>query len=143
MFFAVGGMALAYLFFRLGEAEWQGDWGYTIYAEFPTTGALGPGSPVEVAGVQVGRVEQIELTGYRARVKLKVRQDLELQEDAIASIRTRGLIGEDYLSVSLGASDRLIPPGGKIRDIEAPIDLPELIAAYVRARKRADSAPKD
>jgi phospholipid/cholesterol/gamma-HCH transport system substrate-binding protein len=140
-FFAlVGGLSLAYLFFQLGEAQWRGDWGYTVYAEFPWAGGLGPGSPVEVAGVRVGRVESVELRDRQARVRLRVRADLEIQEDAIASIRTRGLIGEQYLTISLGASDRLVPPEGRIREVEAPIDLPDLLAAYMSAKKRGKAS---
>jgi phospholipid/cholesterol/gamma-HCH transport system substrate-binding protein len=141
MFFLLAGsLSLAYLFVRLGETEWRRDWGYEVYVDFPTAGGLNPGSPVEVAGVQAGWVEEVSLDHYRAHVKLKLRRDLQLQEDAIASIRTKGLIGDKYLAISLGGSDRLIPPGGKIRETEPPVDLVELIAAYLQTtgRKTAD-----
>ncbi len=143
-FLLLGSLALAYLFVRLGEAEWRRDWGYEVYVDFPTAGGLKPGSTVQVAGVQVGRVEEVHLDHYRARVKLKLRRDLQLQEDAIASIRTKGLIGEQYLAISLGGSDQLIPPGGKIRETEPPVDLTELIAAYVGAtRRKAAEEPSE
>ena len=133
-FLLMGSLSLAYLFVRLGEVEWRRDWGYEVYVDFPTAGGLRPGSAVEVAGVQAWQVEEVRLNHYRARVKLKLRQDLQLQEDAIASIRTRGLIGDKYLAISLGGSDRLIPPGGKIRETEPPVDLTELMAAYLGMR---------
>ncbi len=141
-FLLVGGFSLSYLFVRLGEAEWRQGWGYEVYVDFPTAGGLKPGSTVEVAGVPVGRVEEVQLDHYRARVKLKLRQDLQLQEDAIASIRTRGLIGEQDLAISLGGSERLIPPGGKIRETEPPIDLVELMAAYLETTRRKTAEEK-
>ncbi len=141
-FLLVGGLSLTYLFVRMGEAEWRRNWGYEVYVNFPTAGGLEPGSAVEVAGVPAGRVEEIQLDHYRARVKLKLQRDLQLQEDAIASIRTKGLIGEKYLAISLGGSERLIPPGGKIRETEPPIDLAELMAAYLETTKRKTAEEK-
>ncbi len=135
LFVLIGGLSLTYLFVRLGEAEWRRGWGYEVYVDFPTAGGLQPGSSVEVAGVPAGRVVEVHLNHDRARLKLKLRWDRQLQEDAIASIRTKGLIGEQYLAISLGGSDRLIPPGGKIRETEPPIDLVELIAAYLAIRR--------
>lgn len=139
LFLLVGSLSLAYLFVRLGEVEY---WGYEVYVDFSTAGGLKPGSVVEVAGVQAGRVEEVRLDHYRARVKLKLRRDLQLQEDAIASIRTKGLIGENYLAISLGGSDRLIPPGGKIRETEPPVDLSELLAAYLGTAGRKTAEEK-
>ena len=59
------------------------------------------------------------------------RKGIGLQEDTIASVRTRGLIGDKYISLSPGASDRLIPPGGKIRETESTVDLEGLIGQFV------------
>ncbi len=142
LFVLVGSLSLAYLFVHLGEAEWRRGWGYEVYVEFPTAGGLRPGSSVEVAGVPAGRVEEVSLDHQHARVKLKLRRGLQLQEDAIASIRTKGLIGEQYLAISLGGSDRLIPPGGKIREIEPPVDLAKLIAAYLEITRRNNAEEK-
>jgi len=79
----------------------------------------------------VGQVESIRLADYQARVVIRLSSDVQLQEDAIASIKTKGLIGEKFIRISPGASDKLIPPGGRIREVEAPVDLEELISKYV------------
>ena len=50
---------------------------------------------VEISGVEVGKVDNIKLVDYQAVVTLLIRDDIELQEDAIASIRTKGLLGEN------------------------------------------------
>ncbi len=90
---------------------------------------------MEVAGVDVGRVETIRLsTGDRAQVTLRLEADLKLHEDAIASIRTKGIIGDKFVKISPGSAEKLIPAGGKIRDTESAIDLEELISSYIHGK---------
>jgi phospholipid/cholesterol/gamma-HCH transport system substrate-binding protein len=108
--------------------------GYVIYASFTTTGGLRTGSTVEIAGVEVGRVVSIELKDYRAWLGLKVRDGIKLQDDAIVSIRTRGLIGEKFVTISPGASERLVKPGERLRETEDPIDLEELISRFIMGK---------
>ena len=134
-FLILGTTSAFYLFSSLGETVLYNAWGYTIYANFESATGLGPGTPVEVAGVRVGRVDTVQLTGTRARVRLTIDSDIEIQEDAIASIHTKGLLGGPYVLISLGGSDTIIPPGGVLRETESPIDLPGLMKAYVDSRK--------
>jgi len=90
---------------------------------------------VEVAGVEVGRVISIQLTtSYQARVKINVAAGLLVQDDAIASIRTKGIIGDKFVKLSPGSSEKLIPPGGKIINTESAIDLEELLSSYIHGK---------
>ena len=122
IFVLVGLLALGYLSVKLGRVSFLGNRGYRVTVEFPSVGGLKSGSTVEIAGVEIGRVESIGLDNYQARVVLRVDSAIKLQEDSIASIKTKGLIGEKYIRISPGGSDKLIPPGGKIREVEAPVD---------------------
>jgi phospholipid/cholesterol/gamma-HCH transport system substrate-binding protein len=131
VFVVLGVLALAYLSIRLGKVSFLGGSGYVVTADFPSVGGLKAGSTVEIAGVEVGRVDSIGLADYQARVVLRMDSGVKLQEDSIASIKTKGLIGEKFIRISPGASDKLIKPGGRIRDVEAPVDLEELISKYV------------
>jgi phospholipid/cholesterol/gamma-HCH transport system substrate-binding protein len=131
IFVVVGILALGYLSIKLGRVSFLGGGGYVVTVDFPGTGGLKVGSTVEIAGVEIGRVESISLVDYQARVAIRVNQSVKLQEDAIASIKTKGLIGEKYVRVSPGASEKLIAAGGKIREVEAPVDLEELISKYI------------
>ena len=131
VFMVVGIAALAYLSIQLGRVSFLGGRGYVVTVDFPSVGGLKAGSTVEIAGVEVGRVESIGLDNYQARVKLRVNKGVKLQEDSIASIKTKGLIGEKYVRISPGGSDKLIAPGGKIRDVEAPVDFEELLSKYI------------
>ena len=131
LFLVLGIAALAYLSVRLGQVSFLGGTGYLVTAEFPSVGGLKAGSNVEIAGVQIGRVEAIALVDYQARVVLRHNRDVKLQDDSIASIKTKGLIGEKYIRISPGGSDKAILPNGRIREVEAPIDLEELISKYI------------
>ncbi len=131
LFIVLGLVALGYLSIKLGRVSVLGGGGYLLTADFPSVGGLKVGSNVEIAGVEIGRVESIGLADYQARVVLRVRPDVKLQEDAIASIKTKGLIGEKYIRISPGGSDRLIPPNGRIREVEAPVDFEELLSKYI------------
>lgn len=135
-FLLVGVLSLIYLFAYLGEADLGQIGGYTIDAEFSNAGGLRPGSGVELAGVRVGQVAAIRLAGTRSRVTLRVRDGIAIQDDAIASILTKGLLGERYVTISPGGSDTPVRPGGKIRETESPLDIPGLLSVYVNSRQR-------
>ena len=131
LFLVLGVLALGYLSIRLGRISFLGGTGYLVTADFPSVGGLKAGSGVEIAGVLIGRVETIGLADYQARVVLRLNNGVKLQDDSIASIKTKGLIGEKYIRISPGGSDKIIPPNGRIREVEAPVDLEELISKYI------------
>jgi phospholipid/cholesterol/gamma-HCH transport system substrate-binding protein len=133
-FVLLGLACLAYLAIHLGKMEILGG-GYQVYAKFDNISGLKKGASVEVAGVEVGRVEGIQLSpGDRAAVTMRVEKGLKLHDDAIVSIRTKGIIGDKFISLSPGSSEKLIPPGGTIRDTESAIDLEELISSYIHGK---------
>jgi len=131
LFLLLGVVALGYLSVRLGKMEVLGFRGYAVFADFPTVGGLKTGASVEIAGVKVGQVEEIALNEYKARLTLRINKKIRLQEDTIASVKTKGLIGEKYVRLSPGGSDEMIPPGGRIRETEPPIDIEDLIGTYI------------
>ena len=131
IFVLVGIVCLGYLAIRLGKLEMMGNSGYVLYADFASVAGLKPGDPVEIAGVKVGRVETLSLANDRARLGLRVDPQVKLQEDTIASVRSRDLIGDKFVLLSPGASDKLLGQGGRIRETESPPDITELIGKYV------------
>jgi phospholipid/cholesterol/gamma-HCH transport system substrate-binding protein len=131
LFLLAGIACLGYLSIHLGKLEvLRGDT-VPVVAEFSSVAGLKAGAGVEIAGVEVGRIDSIAVRDYKAVVRMEIRKGIALQEDAIASIRTRGLIGDKYVSISPGASDRLIPPGGRIRETESSVDLEGLIGQVI------------
>jgi phospholipid/cholesterol/gamma-HCH transport system substrate-binding protein len=131
VFVLIGVLALAYLSIKLGRVDLFGGGGYLVTAEFPSVGGLKAGSAVEIAGVEIGRVERIGLADFQARVTLRINSDVRLQDDSIASIKTKGLIGEKFIRISPGGSDKTIPPNGRIREVEPPVDFEELLSRYI------------
>ena len=134
VFVLMGLACLAYLAINLGKLEIYGE-GYQIYANFENASGLKTGSTVEVAGVEVGRVVAIRLTPlYQARVSIKLHDGLQVHDDAIASIRTKGIIGDKFIKLSPGSSEKLVPAGGKIINTESAIDLEELLSSYIHGK---------
>lgn len=133
--FVLAGIAcLIYLAVHLGETELFSR-GWRVTADFDNISGLKVGAAVEVAGVDVGRVEQIAITpGHRARLTLKLTPGLTLTDDTIASVRTKGIIGDKFIKLSMGNSEKTIPPGGKIRDTESAVEWEELIAKYIHGK---------
>jgi phospholipid/cholesterol/gamma-HCH transport system substrate-binding protein len=131
IFVVMGVLAMGWLSVKLGRVDLLGGRGYVVTADFPSVGGLKTGSTVEIAGVEVGRVEGISLADYQARVRMWIRSDVKLQEDAIASIKTKGLIGEKYIRINPGGSERLIGHEGRIREVEPPVDFEELLSKYI------------
>jgi phospholipid/cholesterol/gamma-HCH transport system substrate-binding protein len=127
-------MAMAYIAVRLGQFPFAGGAAYKVTATFSTAGGLQRGADVDIAGVKVGRVEKITLEDYEAVVTLSIDSAVELQEDAIASIKTRGLIGEKYLRITPGGSDQLISAGGRIREVETPLDFEDVIGQFIQGK---------
>lgn len=131
IFVLAGIIALGYLSVKLGKLEVLGSSGYEVVARFENIGGLKTGSSVEIAGVDIGRVTSIGLRDYEAQVTLRISPGVELQEDTIASVRTKGLIGEKYIQITPGGSDKLVEPGGAIRETESAIDFERLISNYI------------
>ena len=131
IFVLVGMLALGWLSVKLGRVELFSSAGYTITADFPTVGGLKTGSTVEIAGVEIGRVNGITLSDYQARVIMSIKSSVKLQEDSIASIKTRGLIGEKYIRINPGGSEKTIKDKGRITEVEPPVDIEELLSKYV------------
>jgi len=131
IFVLIGMVCLGYLSIKLGKLELIGGNVYEVVAQFNTASGLKSGSAVEIAGVEVGRVRSIALNEDRAAVTLAVDDKVKLYTDTIASIKTRGIIGEKFLALSPGGGGDPLNPGDTIRDTESGLDLEELVSQYV------------
>src|SRR5512135_2896646 len=97
-FLLIGIFSLGYISVKMGKLEVLGTKGYTVYAEFEQAGGIKPGANIQIAGVTVGRVIRVRLDkNYEALVSFEIDDGVKLQEDAIASIKTSGLIGEKFV----------------------------------------------
>ena len=131
IFVLVGLAALGYLAVKLGKLEVISSRQHHVTAVFDSVAGLKTGATVEVAGVQVGQVKRIALDGEHALVTLALQPHIKVYQDAIAAIKTRGLIGDKYVSLSPGGSDKELAAGGKIRDTESGVDLEAIIGEFI------------
>ncbi len=128
LFVLAGILCLGYLSIKLGRMEILGGKGYEVYAIFSNTGGIKTGSAVVLAGVEIGRVKSVSLENYQAKITLTLQPEVKIQEDAVATIKTRGLVGEKYIEIIPGGSNEYVPPGGRIRETQPPVDLEDLIS---------------
>lgn len=132
IFIIAGLLCLAYISIYLGKINifGTGNDTYKVKAVFSSVTGLKEDTDIIIAGVSVGKVTDITLDNYEAIVTMKIRNDIKLQDDCIASINTMGLLGDAYVEISPGGSDVTIQPGGMIRETEPPIDLKKLIGNF-------------
>jgi phospholipid/cholesterol/gamma-HCH transport system substrate-binding protein len=133
VFVLIGLISVAYLTIKLGKMEWFGDNYYTLDAQFDSVSGLKTGAQVDMAGVEIGQVADIRLDNERqvAVVSLKIRKEVILTDDVIASVKTSGLIGDKYIKLTPGGSDRLLKSGDLIIETESALDIEELVSKYV------------
>lgn len=131
LFLLIGLLCLAYLSFKLGRIQVLGSTDYAVNAVFSSVAGLKVNADVTIAGVGIGQVEKIKLKNGQAFVALRIHNDVQLEEDVIASIKTSGIIGDKYVAISPGASEEFIKPGGTIRDTQPPLDIENLLGKFV------------
>jgi len=133
LFLLAGFACFSYLAIKMGDIKLFKNETYGVTARFTSISGLKTGSVVELAGVNVGKVSRIELDpgDYEAIVHLDVDKSVKLQDDAIASVRTAGIIGDKYIKLTPGGSDTLLGSGDEIEETESSISLEELVSKYI------------
>lgn len=108
---------------------------FRLEANFANVGGLKPRARVTMSGVTVGRVSAIELDTewYDARVVLELDAELEdrLSRDTTAAILTSGLLGEQYVGLTVGGDPETLSDGDTIHDTQSALVLEELIQQFV------------
>ena len=132
IFVLVGLGALAYLSLQVGGLEFGTSDRIVLKATFDDIGGLSVRAPVRIAGVKVGQVSAIDLDDeLRATVYLEVESDLELSIDSSAAIRTSGLLGDQFISVELGAEDEILADGEEFAFTESALSIDKLVGRLV------------
>src|SRR5271155_5031885 len=133
VFAILGIAALGILSISLGKISLFPTPGYTLYASFDNISGLKTGDQVQLAGVQVGKVVHIGLKDLRARVALRIDDGVEIDADAIAAVKTSGIIGDKYVSIQLGPSDRYLRNGDTIRQTQSAFVLEDAIGQLINS----------
>ncbi|MBN2417991.1 MAG: outer membrane lipid asymmetry maintenance protein MlaD [Deltaproteobacteria bacterium] len=126
-------LCVAYLTIHLGKMDWIGSDYYQLQARFQSVSGLKAGASVEMAGVQIGNIQAISLNQEKkiAEVTMNIQNGVQIEEDAIASIKTAGLIGDKYIMILPGGSDTILKQGETIFETESAVDLEDLISKYL------------
>ena len=132
IFIVLGLLCIGYMTIKLGHVSLLGDDSYSLIARFTSVTGLRTGNPVNVLGIEVGKVERIDMDqeNQTAVVEIRIRKDIKIYDDAIASIKTEGLIGDRYVSIDPGGAGSALGHRGTITETQAPVDITELIGKY-------------
>ena len=132
IFLVFGLLCIGYMTVKLGHVSLLGDNTYSLFARFTTVSGLRVGSPVNMLGIEVGRVGRLTMDqkDQKAVVEIRIQKDIKVYDDAIASIKTEGLIGDMFLSIDPGGSGKLLGPGGTITETQPAVDMVDLIGKY-------------
>jgi phospholipid/cholesterol/gamma-HCH transport system substrate-binding protein len=132
IFVLIGLVCVGYMTVKLGRVKLLSHDSYPLYARFSSVSGLRAGNSVEMLGIEIGEVTGFRLDQEKQVVvaEFKIREGIKVYEDAIASIKTSGLIGDRYVSLDAGGSGSILRPGGVITQTESPPDLSDLIGKY-------------
>ena len=131
-FMLVGLASISYIAIQLGDLQVLGQESYIIKARFTSSSGLRSGAYVEAAGVRIGTIDSIEFDPeeYLSIVSMAIDVDVPIHEDAVASIRTAGIIGDKFIKITPGGGE-FLSEGEEIFETEPSINLEELISKYI------------
>jgi len=132
IFLIVGFIALGWLALQLGEVPWLASGRtYVLNAEFTNISGVKNGADIQIAGVKVGTVKDLTLNeDSYAIVVMQVDRTVQIPVDSIASVKSKGIIGDKFIQISLGGDEQLFKEGETITETESAVDLESLISKF-------------
>ncbi len=132
LFVVIGLLCIAYMAVNLGNVGFIGENTYSLFGKFNTVTGLREGNPVNMLGLEIGRVQKftIDQENQQVVVEFKINRGIEVFDDAIASIKTEGLIGDKFVAIDPGGGGDLLEDGDIITDTNSPTDIMDLISKY-------------
>lgn len=132
LFVLVGLATLAYLSLQVGGVEFGAAKRIALEATFDDIGGLSVRAPVRIGGVKIGQVSAIGLDAEsRPMVTLAVDAGVAISSDSTAAIRTAGLLGDQFISVELGAEDDALQAGEAFTYTESAFSIDKLVGRLV------------
>jgi phospholipid/cholesterol/gamma-HCH transport system substrate-binding protein len=132
IFLVFGLLCVGYMTVKLGHFSLFGDDAYPLFARFTSVTGLRVGSLVYISGIEVGRLEKLAMDQERQKavVEIRIRKGIKIFDDAIASIKTEGLIGDMHIRIDPGGAGTLLKPGGTITETQPAVDIVDLIGKF-------------
>ena len=146
IFVVVGLICVGYMTVKLGKVSLLGDDTYPLYARFASVSGLRVGSSVEIYGIRAGSVTSLGIDQARQMgvVGMKLDKGTKVYDDAAATIKSAGLIGDRYVQIDPGGAGEVLKPQGIITQTSVPADIEDLIGKYAfgDAGKAPGKAPE-
>lgn len=122
-------VAALFLFFAYSTSQLRSVPGYELSANFEHIDGIRDGSDVRISGIKVGSVVNtaIDPKTFLAVVRMTVQPSIKLPDDSVAEIVSSGLLGDKYMSLVPGGSDKDLPAGGRIKFTQSSVSIEHLI----------------
>jgi len=146
LFVVAGLICVGYMTVKLGKVSLFGEETYPLKARFASVSGLRVGSPVEIYGIEVGSVVHLGIDAERQMgvVDMTINKGVKVYDDAAATIKTAGLIGDKYVKIDPGGAGVVLKPGGVITQTSVPADIEDLIGKYAfgDVKKEPEKSPE-
>jgi phospholipid/cholesterol/gamma-HCH transport system substrate-binding protein len=128
LFILITMLLLGYMTMQVGQRGFGVKKGYTVDVVFDNVAGLNKYSSVQIAGVEVGRVEDILLKDGKALIRMRIIPSVTLEKDVTAAIKTRGVLGDKYIEIMPGTRGMAaLEPGEQIQKVERQADIDRLL----------------
>jgi phospholipid/cholesterol/gamma-HCH transport system substrate-binding protein len=137
-------VAAAFLFFAYSATHLEAVSGYDLTAQFDRIDGIRAGSDVRISGVKVGSVQSttIDPKTFFVTVRMAIDPKYRLPDDTVAEVLSAGLLGDKYMALVPGGSEKTIPDGGRIRYTQAPVSLENLIGQMIFSQPGQGKTPQ-
>ena len=132
IFMLFGLLCISYMTVKLGNVSLFGDNTYSLFGHFNKVTGLKVGNQVNMLGLDIGRIAgfSMDQEAQVAIVEFRIKKGIKIYDDAIASIKTEGLMGDKYVDIDAGGGGEQLKPGDTITETESPVDIQEIISKY-------------
>jgi phospholipid/cholesterol/gamma-HCH transport system substrate-binding protein len=128
-------LVLFYMSFRIGKFGVFREGGYSLYVIFKSAAGIDPKTPVELAGVEIGKVSRVMLDGYKAKIMLMIQDGVQIPVNSKIYVKSQGVLGDKYIEIVPGSDSRYLGKGDTIRDVVVPPDFDEIFSQVHLAAK--------
>ena len=135
--------AAIFLSFAYTKGGWEAVDGYKVIGKFDRVDGLAEGSDVRMSGIKIGTVvsQKLDTKTYLAILTMNVERDVKLPRDSSVKIISNGLLGDKYLSITPGAEDEMISPGGELFHTQGSVDFLSLVGRMIFSQTSGKNLP--
>ena len=135
--------AVVFLSFAYSKGGLKTVDGYQVIGKFDRVDGLAEGSEVRMSGIKIGTVvsQRLDTKTYLAVLTMNVENDVKLPRDSSIKIISNGLLGDKYLSITPGAEDEMISPGGELFHTQGSVDFLSLVGRMIFSQTSGKNLP--